>query len=311
MANRYATKSGVWSDTSVWDGGSSLPGAGDVVRPNNYTVTIDQDVTVAELRNDASSPAVAGGGFVVSSVASTLTITATLVAGGASLLTISATSGTVAVVGDIPQTSPVGASKGLVVSGNANVTVTGNVSGGVAAGSNGIYISGAAAVTINGNVAGGAGGNGVQVAGSATVDIQGTITATAGGHGAYLVGATVVRVKGRLVNHQASHRSALVATHFAVNSGENIEWVVQDDSSYPNGANVSLTNYVADSPPPADVREGTVYGPSSNLTGTLAVPDPEQVASGAAVDDTVGTAALLLADVAAVTGAQIAEAVTA
>jgi hypothetical protein len=62
MANRYAVQSGNWSDTATWDGGT-LPVPGDVVRPNNFIVGIDQDINVAELRNDASSPAVAGGSF--------------------------------------------------------------------------------------------------------------------------------------------------------------------------------------------------------------------------------------------------------
>jgi hypothetical protein len=64
MANRYAVASGNWSDTATWDGGT-LPTAGDVVRPNGFTVTIDVDVTVDELTNNASAPAVAGGLFVL------------------------------------------------------------------------------------------------------------------------------------------------------------------------------------------------------------------------------------------------------
>jgi hypothetical protein len=60
MANRYAVATGNWSNTATWDG-STLPQAGDVVRPNAFTVNIDQDITVAELRNNASAPAVQGG----------------------------------------------------------------------------------------------------------------------------------------------------------------------------------------------------------------------------------------------------------
>jgi hypothetical protein len=62
MANRYAVQTGNWSDTATWDGGT-LPQAGDVVRPNGFVVTIDQNVTVDELTNNASAPAVAGGSF--------------------------------------------------------------------------------------------------------------------------------------------------------------------------------------------------------------------------------------------------------
>jgi len=66
MANRYAVATGDWSDLTIWDGGT-LPQAGDVVRPNGFTVTIDVDITVDELRNNAAAPAVAGGSFVSTS----------------------------------------------------------------------------------------------------------------------------------------------------------------------------------------------------------------------------------------------------
>jgi hypothetical protein len=64
MANRYAVANGNWSNTAIWDGGT-LPGAADIVRPNGFAVTIDQNITVTALRNDASAPAVAGGTFTL------------------------------------------------------------------------------------------------------------------------------------------------------------------------------------------------------------------------------------------------------
>jgi hypothetical protein len=53
-----------------------------------------------------------------------------------------------------------------------------------------------------------------------------------------------------------------------------------------------------------------VYGYDGLLTGSLAVPPADAVASGVPVDNTVGTAALILGDVAALVGQQIAAAVT-
>ena len=64
MANRYAVASGNWSNTATWDGGT-LPGAADIVRPNGFAVTIDQNISVTALRNDASAPAIAGGTFTL------------------------------------------------------------------------------------------------------------------------------------------------------------------------------------------------------------------------------------------------------
>jgi uncharacterized Zn-binding protein involved in type VI secretion len=66
MAVRYAVATGNWSDTATWNGGT-LPTSADDVYSNGFTVTIDQDINVTTLRNTAQSPAIAGGGFVVSS----------------------------------------------------------------------------------------------------------------------------------------------------------------------------------------------------------------------------------------------------
>ena len=57
MAERYAVATGVWSATGTWDGGT-LPTSGDTVHANNFTVTIDQDVTAVSLRTDAGATAV-------------------------------------------------------------------------------------------------------------------------------------------------------------------------------------------------------------------------------------------------------------
>lgn len=51
MAIRHAVAAGNWSNTATWNGGT-LPGAGDYVYCNGFIVNIDQDITVAALRND-------------------------------------------------------------------------------------------------------------------------------------------------------------------------------------------------------------------------------------------------------------------
>ena len=57
MATRFAVKTGVWSDTTVWDSGA-LPIAGDVIYPNGFTVTIDTDINVSSLNNNISPVAI-------------------------------------------------------------------------------------------------------------------------------------------------------------------------------------------------------------------------------------------------------------
>jgi hypothetical protein len=69
-----------------------------------------------------------------------------------------------------------------------------------------------------------------------------------------------------------------------------------------NGTTLRLL-YSADNMPSGgypvagDVRQSTVYGPSSEFTGTLAVPSASSVAVGVAVDAGVGTAVLTAANV--------------
>jgi hypothetical protein len=63
MAIRFAVASGNWSNTATWNGGT-LPAAADDVFSNNFTVTIDQDITAISLRNTPrTSPTIAQGGF--------------------------------------------------------------------------------------------------------------------------------------------------------------------------------------------------------------------------------------------------------
>lgn len=51
MDTRFATATGVWSNTGIWDGGT-LPTSGDTVHPNGFTVTIDTDITIDGLNNN-------------------------------------------------------------------------------------------------------------------------------------------------------------------------------------------------------------------------------------------------------------------
>jgi hypothetical protein len=55
MALRYAVATGNWSNTATWNGGT-LPGVGDDVHANGFTVTIDQDINVNSISNKVNSP---------------------------------------------------------------------------------------------------------------------------------------------------------------------------------------------------------------------------------------------------------------
>ncbi len=55
MAIRFARQAGNWSDPLTWDGGLTIPGAGDDVYSNGFTVTLDQDINVGCL-NGGTTP---------------------------------------------------------------------------------------------------------------------------------------------------------------------------------------------------------------------------------------------------------------
>jgi len=213
MANRYAVATGNWSNTATWDGGT-LPAAGDFVAANNFTVTIDQDINVGRLTTAAQSPAVAGGGFTVSTTQTiTLTDTQAIIAGTTNTLTYSGASGTtltlncgasgqlvrstttaiacVTVTSDgtmnatglIAQTTSGVASSGISITGaNAIVTFTGNVVKSTGNTSRGIITSVACTLTIVGDVESGSGNDGIGVVfgSTGTLNITGNLTLSTG-----------------------------------------------------------------------------------------------------------------------------------
>jgi len=169
MADRYAVKTGVWSDTTVWDGGT-LPTIGDNVRSNTFTVTINQNINVNTLTNTALAPASAGGGFQVTQ--SGVTITSNVVGGtttNATALTYNmGVSGSVSTLNGNITGGTANVTPGVTVAGsvastiNINGTVTGgSVGGGSSANSTGLAISnGLSIINIVGDVYPGPSGNG-------------------------------------------------------------------------------------------------------------------------------------------------------
>jgi hypothetical protein len=175
LANRYAVSNGNWSSALTWDGLTTIPSSGDIVRPNTFTITIDQDITVAELRNDAAGSASAGGGFVLSP---SKTVTANITNGNTTaLLTFSSNSPNSATInGNIIS----GSGSAVVLSGTGSLNITGNVTTGGSIG-DGITVSASGTLNITGNVTGGpqTGGqnkSAIQISAGATVNVTGTVS---------------------------------------------------------------------------------------------------------------------------------------
>jgi hypothetical protein len=147
MANVYAVKTGNWSDTTVWNT-SALPTSADDVYSNNFTVTIDQNVTVLSISNRSASGITAGGGFTVSgnftlNIANLFYINTVLTYTG---------TGTLNVVGDIPLQTGTNQNPCFNITGNGNVNFVGNVSGAENNTRTRITKSGTGKLTFTGNV---------------------------------------------------------------------------------------------------------------------------------------------------------------
>jgi hypothetical protein len=166
MAVVYPLANGNWSTITWYSGGvpyGSLPLAGDDVYADGKTVTIDTNVTVANLYTTLRSGGTVGGVFNV--VASGLTITANIIASGTVsfnfAMVISAT-GTTTIIGNITAATSGNYGIGLQISAGT-VNVTGNVSGGGSGtinGTHGISVIGSSILNLVGNVTGGASSTG-------------------------------------------------------------------------------------------------------------------------------------------------------
>lgn len=150
---------------------------------NNFTVTIDQSVTVLSIRNTAGTVAVAGGTFNVTVGGMTLTATgAGFVSGPGVLCTFNA-SGVLTTNGTVTGGTSASVNNATInVSGGGTLNHTGNVTAGSGAGAYGIGVLTTVGATINvvGNVTGGtingASGVNVPVGMACNVFILGTVT---------------------------------------------------------------------------------------------------------------------------------------
>jgi hypothetical protein len=191
MANYKAVANGNWSALATWqdDAGGSyiastvLPGASDVVYFNNFTVQMDIDATVLQIRNNSATGVTAGGSGVISA---SRTVNADLFHGTGTLITISASSPSVVnITGNMPGSSAGANSRGLNITGNCTVNYVGDIVSAVilnTAGTTGIQAS-SGILNITGNVTGGTLSSfttptaGIR-ASSGTINIVGNVYAT-------------------------------------------------------------------------------------------------------------------------------------
>ena len=303
MPARKATTSGKWSQ-NIWD---VTPNAGDDVFANNFTIEIDQSISIGSLRTALSSGyAVAGGTF---NILQPYTVTASgsgIVAGTTICLTVN-TSGSDAarVVGAVTGGSSA-AAYGISNVGTGGVSVTGTVNGGSNATAYGIYNASVGYVAVSGNVAGSSVAPAIFQNSTGTLFVSGTITASSGAAG-ITSSNTAARNEftGSLVNDLSGRQAAYVARYLLR---------PQMFNSYTRMAGPSATNtpvfyYAPESystsyvPHTSSVAVGTTYAAVSTLSdvtvnipvqlsGTMVVPSVSSVALGTLVGSASGVAVI-------------------
>jgi hypothetical protein len=152
MAIVRAVKTGVWSDTTVWNTGS-LPTVADDVYSNTFTVTVDIDVTVLSINNNATTGVNAGGTFITTdsnnrSVTATNGFTA--LASTTSPVFRHQGSGTTTLNGDLRILG--GQNWTVFLESSGNLIINGNLLNTSVAGHINMLISSTGNVTVNGTV---------------------------------------------------------------------------------------------------------------------------------------------------------------
>ena len=240
-------------------------------------------------------------------------------------------SGTLNIIGNTTGGSgSVSGAVGAVNTSTGTLNITGTVTG-TGVGSNLYGASNVSTGTLNitGNVVGGSSAQGAINSSTGSLNITGSVTGssvsgssnTSTGNltitGSIIASATVSGLAAGGASQNTFLTGPFIGTAQGVAANVALRWcwapsVGPSYMTVPNSTATGYKNlYTADStssasgqPAATDVRSGTIYGPSNELTGTCAVPAAASVAFGVPVGSTTGTAALTTADIQAALTAQ-------
>jgi len=213
MANVFATKSGNWSDTTVWNT-LALPATVDDVFANNFTVTININAQVLSIRTTAAAPAVAGGAFNINS---NISLSANIVTGSTNCLTFASVApNSCTLVGNVSGSLTTAERYGFVNNSTGTINVFGNVKGGSASGARGILNNSSGIVNIVGNVEAFSGvtSYGVLNNSTGTVNVTGTVIAGPIGagtepHGMHNQSTGTINVLGQVLGGSSSNGTGI------------------------------------------------------------------------------------------------------
>jgi hypothetical protein len=324
MANYRAISSGLWSNLAIWQDNSSgsfiasvaFPGVNDDVYSNNFNVTIDVNFSIRSLRNTSATSIIAGGGYLVNNGVSG-TVSFECISGGVVLISPNGLTSSFTIASGLFRTTGSG---NMVNNTGTNNTVTLIGSGQNDSPTQMMRNANAGTLNLIGNYTANPTsslGYAIQNAGSGTINITGNVLANGLGFGIFQNGNGTVTQVGELYSSSAANGlNSAGATAINILSGPfynignkmavyatNMQLLSTSITFWSFNTNVPLTNkilWTSDNvggvPVTSDVRQGTIYGISNDLVGTLAVPSPSNVRKGVPTDNTVGTADLTAAD---------------
>jgi hypothetical protein len=285
MANVYATKSGNWSDTTVWNT-STLPATVDNVWSNNFTVYVNGNFQVVSIRNKAAAGITIGGRFVLNDGVS---LSANVEGGGTSgvvnscLQFLSAAPASATLYGNLSSNNTAILVPGAVYhNGSGILTIYGNLLGGVNNAGNAnsgiITNNSTGTLTMFGSVTGGTGAvlgfYGINNNSSGTVNISGNVTAgvPSGGNtncqGLRNLSTGTVNITGNVTGTTNNSDGILCGGAGTVNVLGN---VIAGSNNLAHGINNSSTGTVNIVGSVLGGTGATVYGVNNNSTGNITV----------------------------------------
>jgi hypothetical protein len=262
---------------------------------------------------------------VTNSTNGTISIVGNIIPGGTTTANnvgvFNSSDGLIIVVGNVAGGNNNSAPNGIYNNANGTVTVTGNVAGGTGNSTTnayGIFNNSTGIINVTGNVVGGEGGSATNPTGIfnnsiGTINITGNIIAgiSTNSRGISTATSGIINVIGQLqatTTNNAIISTSTTATNIfsgpLINSGSrnaiycyNVRLYDDVTTRYiigVSGSTNTITLFSPDQvtgvPSGSDVRVGTIYGPGNELTGSMAVPHPNSVSYGVAVDNTTGSA---------------------
>jgi hypothetical protein len=164
------------------------------------------------------------------------------------------------------------------------VNITGNILGGSATTGYGVSNTLAGVTNVTGNITGGV-ANGFLSTGTGLVTCVGTVTASDSA-AAINTGGTV-RLSTPCIN--SFNFDAVDCVNTSIYASSPAKWSYRTENQTTNYKIIYSAGIALGNPAEANVRSGITYGQSSELTGSLIVPEQSNVLAGVPNDNSVGT----------------------